>query len=359
VTLGVNDILITAGNKTKVLSARDLFNIRASSYGAYVSTSKAEQAMTSALLNIVSNKKTLVSIITGHGEKDAEIGIFVELLNMNAWDTVTQNLLTEEINPDASLVILAAPDRDLSIEELQKLDAFLDGGDNLILFCFSGIRQPVLPNLKAFLAEWGLEAEQGSVFETDAGRALNDPFFALADFVEEDYSKSVVGQGLYPVIPQSRPLKLLFDASGYRRVTALISSSTTSGVRPLEPPEGWTVTPAALIGNIPLLALSSQHRNNAERDIVSAHVLLCGSYLALHEIVLGNPNFANSAYFLELLGKLAAREDQIYIQDKTLGFDELRATGNQVMVMAYAFAALLPLGVFGAGIAVWLRRRHK
>jgi hypothetical protein len=321
-----------------------------------VASSKAEQAMTAALLNIVSNKKTIVSVITGHGEKDADIAGFIELLNMNAWDTVMQNLLTEEIESGTSLVILASPDRDLSVEELRKIDAFLEGGNNRILFCLSSINQPVLPNLKAFLAEWGLEAEQGTVFETDAARTLNEsPFFALADYAEGDYSKNMTRQGLLPVIPQSRPLKLLFRAERYRTVITLIRSSATSGIRPLELPEGWSVTP----GNVPLLALSSQFRNNVAGDMLNAHVLLCGSYLALHQMVLGNPNFANSAYFLELLGRLAVREDQIYIQDKTLGFTELRADGVQKMVIGLVFAVLLPLSVFGAGIAVWLRRRHK
>ncbi|GHV86784.1 hypothetical protein AGMMS50255_0800 [Spirochaetia bacterium] len=358
VSLNVNDILITAGGKTKVVSPMDLFNIRSSDYGAYVSSSKAEQTMTSALLQIISSKKTLVSVITGHGEKDTGIEDFLELLNMNAWETVTQNLLTEEIASGASLVIIASPDRDLSVEELQKIDAFLEGGNNRIVFCLSDILQPVLPNLKAFLAEWGLEVEQGTVFETNSARILSDPFLALADYGEEKYSESMVQKGLLPVIPQSRPLKLVFDASRYRATTALIRSSSTSGVRPVELPDDWTQN-SGMIGGVPILALSTEARQDINRDIVRAHVLLCGSYLALHQIMLGNPNLANSEYFLELLGKLAVREDQIYVQDKTLGFTELRADGFQKIVIGLVFAVLLPLCVFGTGIVVWLRRRHK
>jgi hypothetical protein len=360
VTLNMNDILITSRGKNKVLTASDLFNIRTSNYGAYVSSSKAEQAMTSALLNIISSKKTLVSVISGHGEQTEVIANFIELLNLNAWDTVTRNLLTEEIAPETSLVLLAAPARDLSVEELKKIDDFLEGGNDRIFFCIPSPEQQPPPNLKAFLAEWGLEAEQGTVFETNSARILNEsPFFALADYGEENYSKNMAAQGLLPVIPQSRPLKQIFEASRYRETKVLICSSSTSGIRPLELPEGWQVTPAALTGNVPLLLLSTQARQNVNRDMVKAHVLLCGSVLALHPVILGNPNLANSEYFLELLGRLAAREDQIYVQDKSLGFTNLRVNELQVMVIALVFVALLPLAVFGAGIAVWLRRRHK
>jgi hypothetical protein len=94
-------------------------------------------------------------------------------------------------------------------------------------------------------------------------------------------------------------------------------------------------------------------------DIVQNHVLVCGSFLALNEGLLGNPNIANSGYFLDLLGSLTGKEDRFYVQDKTLGFTQLGATVAQVMVITAVFMVLLPLILLGIGVAVWLRRRHK
>jgi ABC-type uncharacterized transport system involved in gliding motility auxiliary subunit len=70
-------------------------------------------------------------------------------------------------------------------------------------------------------------------------------------------------------------------------------------------------------------------------------------------------SFANSTYFLDLLGRISGRENQIYIQDKTLGFANLNITAAQMNILGVIFIALIPLAVLGTGIVVWLRRRHK
>jgi hypothetical protein len=105
--------------------------------------------------------------------------------------------------------------------------------------------------------------------------------------------------------------------------------------------------------------LSSQTRSNAEGILLSAHVLVLGSIYAMGEGILANPNIANADYFLDLLNILTGREDQIYIPDKTIGFSGLGANFSQIIMITIVFMALLPLAVFGAGIFVWLRRRHK
>ncbi|MDR3191585.1 MAG: GldG family protein, partial [Treponema sp.] len=353
----VNDILVTSGGNVRVLTSSDLFNIRSSYYGSYVASSKAEQAMTSVLLNVTSDKKFLAALIKGYDE--ADLSPFLELLTLNAWDTVELNLLTEDIPPEASLLILARPSRDLGMPELQKLDAFLGEGRDRTLFCLTGIEQPSLPNLTDFLAEWGLAAEPGLVYETSNARILmSNPSVALADFAEEKYAENASKKGLYPVIPLTRPLKVLWEAKGWRTTTTLVKSSETSAVRPLDVSPDWT--PDTSSGGAPLLALSDFYRSNSSQgEALSGHVLLCGSTFALDSSMLQNLNLANSAYFLDLLGQLAKRDDQIYVQDKTLGFTELQVTGEQVVIFTLIFAVLLPLAVLIAGIVVWVRRRHK
>jgi ABC-type uncharacterized transport system involved in gliding motility auxiliary subunit len=356
-TLNMNDILVTSGGNSRIVSSMDLFNIRSSYYGSYVASSKAEQTMTSALLNVTSDKKFLAALIQGHSESD--VSGFTDLLRLNTWDTVSVNLLTEDIPAETTLLILANPSRDLDIEELRKLDAFLGESHDRTLFCLSSIDQPPLPNLNDFLKEWGLAIEPGMVFETSNTRILmSTPYIAFADFAEDKYAKNASEKGLFPVIPQSRPLKILWEAGGWRTTTALIKTSATSGIRPADAPLDWAPGPS-LTGNVPILALSSFYRTNPQSEALSGHVLLCGSTWSLDQAMLGNLNFANSAYFLDLLGQLAKRDDQIYVQDKTLGFSELRVTGEQVIIFTLIFAILLPLGVLIAGIVVWLRRRHK
>jgi hypothetical protein len=357
--LNVNDILVTCGGRYRVLASSDLFNIRSSYYGNYVAASKAEQAMTSALMNITSDKKSLAALTGGHGE--GEIGAFTELLKLNSYETADVNLFTGDVPDGASVLIIAAPARDFSVAELRKIDAFLEGGDKRLLFYLASPAQPDLPNLAGYLGEWGIAVDQGVVFETDNSRLISvSPYIAVVDYAgDEEYSQNMVRRELLAVIPESRPLRAVFDQARYRNVTPLLTFSPTSGIRPPDAPNDWSPSPLQIRGNVPVLMLSSQFRNNAAGQPVEAHVLVSGSLFALDGSILGSPNIANSAYFLDLLGTLTGREDVIYIQDKTLGFAGLGANVLQIMMIAVVFTVLLPLGVLGAGIAVWLRRRHK
>ena len=356
--LKINDILVTAGEKYKVLASSDLFNIRSSYYGSYVASSKAEQAMTSALMNISSGKRPLAAVIGGHAE--AELGAFTELLRLNSYEITAVNLFTGDIPEDASMLALAAPARDLSAEELRKIDAFLEGGNNRALFYLASLSQPVLPNLDEYLGEWGVAVDTGVVFETDNSRLISpSPYIAVVDYAEDEYAKNMVQKELHAVIPQARPLRAVFDQARYRSVKPLLKFSASSGIRPPNAPNDWVPNPLQIRGNVPALILSSQLRNNAAGDLVRSHVLVCGSNLAVDGTILGSPNIANSGYFLDLLGSLTGREDQIYIQDKTMGFAELGANIFQIIVIAVVFTVILPLAVLAAGIVVWLRRRHK
>jgi hypothetical protein len=258
------------------------------------------------------------------------------------------------------VLILASPARDLTIGETQKLDAFLEEGADRVLFYLASAAQPSQPNLESFLAEWGIEAQTGIVFETDQSRIILNSFFvALGDFAEDTYSKTAAEQGLKPVIPQSRPLGILFEARRYRSVKTLIRYSPTSGILPADAQPDWTPDARAMVGNIPVLALSTSMRNNITGAIVKNHVLVSGSIGAVDQVFLESPNIANSSYFLELLGTLAGREDRIYVMDKTLGQTELGITAGLVLILGLIFVVLLPLGVLISGIVVWLRRRHR
>jgi hypothetical protein len=355
--LRVNDILVTSGGQSRSLESQDLFNIRDSYYGSYIASSRAEQAITRALLNVANRDVTQVMTLIGHGEED--VTVFTGLLEMNNYQTSALNLLTGDIAPEASLAILAAPRRDLTAEELRKLDGFLSSGNNKTLFYLASADQPPLPNLEAFLAEWGMAVESGVAFDSDASRMLsNSPYLALLDYAEGQFSQVTASRDLAMVIPNSRPLRALFESGGYRAVTTLLCFSTASGIRPADAAPDWQPAAGDLSPGIPALMISRSLRNGPSGDLRRSNVLVSGSFLALNQSLLSSPNMANAAYFLDMLSVLTGREQTFYIEDKTLGFTELGAATSQVMIMTIIFAGLLPLALLSTGAAVWLRRRH-
>jgi len=354
----MNDIIVTSRNKHKVIYPAALFNIFSSEYGDYVASSRAEQALTSALINVINDKEFLALVLSGHGFQD--VLSFLELLMLNNYNAAEINLLTNEIPSEASLIILANPARDLSPEELRKIDAFLNNGDGRVFFYLASVVQPAVPNLDEFLSEWGIAVDSGLIFETDSSRLISpSPYIAIADYTEDKFSHNMLQRNLQPLIAQSRPLRAVYDEFRSRFVTTLLTFSQGSGIRPADAPNDWIANSSYVTGNVPALLLCTQAGYDTNKNYTQNHVLVSGSVLAVEESTLGNPYVANSAYFLDLLGNLTGRGDNFYIMDKIIGFTELRASYSQIIAMIVVFTVLLPLAVLSAGIIVWLRRRHK
>ena len=69
VVMSHGDILVSCGDKHRVIITKELFNYTYDSSGkSTISSSKADQVLSSAILNVTSDEQVLVSILTGNGE---------------------------------------------------------------------------------------------------------------------------------------------------------------------------------------------------------------------------------------------------------------------------------------------------
>ena len=91
---------------------------------SYTYKSKAEQVLTSGiLLRYGRFRSPRVSVLTGHSETGcADI---VNYLEENNYVITEQNMVTEDIDPEAEIAFLFAPMTDYTVQELEKLDRFL------------------------------------------------------------------------------------------------------------------------------------------------------------------------------------------------------------------------------------------
>ncbi len=359
--LSSSSVVVASGQNATDLTPYDLYNIETDpNYGSQqITSSKAEQAMTSAILKVTSDKVTKVSMLTGHNE--TELPALKNLLDINNYEVSDQNLVTEEINPEAKIAIITAPQQDFSDDELKKLDKFLEGGGKLghTLLYFASDSQAPLPKLSAFLADWGIEVGNGFVFETAENRVINlNVLMPIVDYTEEEFSKTVKSRGMVTLIPYARPLKTLFETKSSITVTAPLMFSQTSGVVPLDAPSDWRPSPSDVSGPIPAL-IFAQKRAYEGTTPLKSNVVACGTMLPVEDSYLGATSLGNGDYFLSLVNTLAERDDIISIQSKAIGGGELGAQSQQVVVFGLLLVILLPLGILIFGIVVWLGRRHK
>ena len=153
----------------------------------YIKSSRTDEAITSAIMNVTSDYTPKVTILSAHSSFDASA--FSSLLAQNNFETVSQDLLMDEIDPEAVVAVLFAPSEDLDEAQLKKLDAFLDndGQKGKTLLYFAAANQPKLPNLEAFLSEWGIVIEDSTILETNYNRIYNySPYYSIVDFVNTE-----------------------------------------------------------------------------------------------------------------------------------------------------------------------------
>ena len=355
--LSSSSILITCGDKVRDVTPSQLYDIQSDQYTGQqsITASKAEQVLTSAVLAVTSDKAINVATITGHNEES--VASLTTLLSTNNYLIGQQNILTEEIDPSYTIAIIAAPQRDYDAEELKKLDRFLknDGqyGKTLLYMASSQQKKGDLPNLDAFLADWGIEIGDGMVLETDSTRYIPQaPYMAMVDYAEDTYSEASQAAQMYFLGAYARPMSLLFESKSSTTTTTLLQFGATAAVAD-ETTE--TLEPS---GPIPYLVMSRSLTYDGTTPLQS-QVIACSSTALVEQQFLSNANLANSEYLLDLLANRSGKEEDIRIQSKSIGSQQLNVTAGQAVGLGVVLAVIFPLAVLIFGIVIWARRRHR
>lgn len=359
-TLVYGDILLSSGERQRKISINDMFNVSVDQYTGQqkITSSKAEQMMTSAIMGVSSEDVVKVAFLTGNEE--ADMPALRTLLTDNNFEIADINITTTDIPADVEVAFMLAPTRDPEAEVVKKLDAYLENGGEYgrQLIYAANIEQPPLPNLEAFLADWGIGVEQGAVLETNENNILNyNMFFCLVEYGDSmDYRAELPGD-IRPSMPFGRPLSPLFSAQSGYETTVLLSYSPTACIMPVDAPEDWKPT-EELIGEVPAAIRSTFTRYEGNTPS-SSNVFALSSVSAFESMLLGSRSISNAEYFVSLLNTVTEREDVITLAPKTLGGTELGITQLQATVISGLLIFVLPIIIIITGIVIWVRRRHR
>ena len=360
--INTGNILVDCGGQATVLTAYNLFNTQMDETGRTgIVSSKAEQAFSSAILNVTSDKRFTAVILSGHNESNTTD--FANLLRTNNFDVLEQNLMTEaEINPEAVIAVLCAPTRDITEAEAVKIDTFLNNNNKMgktLFYMASSTQAGPMPVLDGLLEDWGLKIDSGIIYETSQGNLFDYNIYSvLAGYSETEYSANVVAKNLPMALANARPIAYLFEDRGMYSTVPLLHFSTSSGIRPATAPNGWVPSAGAVSGPHGAMGMSQMYRYEGVVPMVST-ILLAGTDLIIDPAILGSPNLANSEYLLGVLNTLIGREEIVQIQNKSLGSTEISITPVQTLVISGILTIVFPLLVLICGIVLWLLRRHK
>lgn len=412
-----NQIIVTSGDRIKVYSLTDMFEIDQDKYQSYyygyaslsdcITGFKGEQTLTTAIMNVTdSNPKSVAVITKSNGNyifsatqaNAYAVTAMENLLNDNGYDVKELDMVNDTLDAETyDIVVLPAPANDLTMDAIKKLQDFLQNDGNLgkQLIYVADYTQSVTPNLDAFLKDWNLQVDSSYVREDDnnrnqtvqivasAGKGLIAPIVSLGD--SENYGGNLANSSLPIVAPLARPIQKLPSNNG-RVVYSLLQSSDTSYAYPLtqqassgedtteaaseesqEATEAATTetaattsfdTDSAVRGANTVMALS-QSQQSTGSDLIESDVIVLGSMAMMDYYLTQDSSYNNAEYFVGVLNSVCGKEDSIVIASKDMTATSISATQTQLVTLRTIVVFLIPLAVAAVGIVVFLRRRNR
>ena len=349
------------------LTVEDLYTLETSSYSYSISASKVESAVTSAIYSATADKNYQVALLTANGGNS--VNTLVSAMTPNNYEfTVIDNLLTTDIPEDTDLVIVSAPTRDYTGEELLKLENFLDlkGKRGKTIMYIADDSQPVLPNLRDFLAEWGFSVKQGLVYETDTNHYMPLPPYSTFIQVQDmgsEYTKGLNPDDFIYVGANTVPVTKLFESEKeYKTIYEVLSTYDTAVILPVDADENWEVTDDTEKGPFVTLAVSVDSRYNSEdmQSYASSVIMLSGVGVIDNSVINYN-SVGNLQAVLKTIDRAVGREDNgISFDSRTVDTTTYsdRVTQSSVVVMQVIFLGLVPAAILITGAVIWIRRRR-
>ena len=366
ITLEYGDILIESEFGYKKIRINDLFNSTTDPYTqqTYIVSSKAEQEITSAIMQVLQETQTTITFLTGHGETIPEG--YIALLEQNGYKVTKTNLLSDTIDDNVSIAVWAAPSLDIDSNGIvaEKLNEFLyNNGKNGKTLYFS---PPTLdydtPNIFAFLRQWGISYEDAIVYESEADKVIyNLPYLTLTEYcTNEEIVANYLTKMKAPipvVMPAGREMRALFSAQNGYTVTTGINYSQTSYAIPKSVSKDWEPLQSHFHSR-PALLETQYVQYDQLTPLISRIVAFSSGDVWADEFI-NQPAMGNAEFLLAMTNTLTQKEDTFYIQPKTLDVESLAINQMQVFVLSAFFTLLVPVGLLVIGMCIWLRYRRK
>jgi ABC-type uncharacterized transport system involved in gliding motility auxiliary subunit len=332
-----------------------------------------EEHITNGLIRLIKTKKEKVYWLTGHGERPFRgyapeaFAKFQEKMAKENHEFSDLNLMQRDIPADASLVVVAAPQKPLFPEEIASLGKYLNGGGRGIIFL-----EPYQDGgLKEFLKSYGIKISHDIVVDK-LSRVMGGDYLLpmVANYGDHEITRDFSLTSIFYVARSVEPVK---EPPKHMKSTALAKTS----------PNSWSET------DRPSLDAGKVHFGKADRQgpISLATIVELEPPLKIEEkkskekkesknqitgkgklVVFGDVDFASNRLFSQVgngdfivnaFNYLVGREDLITIKRKHKPTEPLMLSQTQGRIIFWVPVVFMPLLVLLLGFAVWNRRRSR
>jgi ABC-type uncharacterized transport system involved in gliding motility auxiliary subunit len=328
-------------------------------------TEATEEAVTNAIVKFTKASKKNVYFLTGHGEPSTadranSRGYAAAKEALENENYQVQELLLsaqERVPADASLLVVASPQKPLLDHETKAIENHLKGGGRVLILLSS----PGGESLKNFLKEWGVEVGEDivvdQVIRLFAGPSLGvepiaDTYSPLHP-ITRDFKERTI-------FPMARSVDAVNSPREGLEVTPLVKTGPTSWAeRDLD---GVFKQGRASLGpedkkgpvSIGVAVTANLKKIGGEREGDVKIVVLGSSGFANNRFI---NIFFNRDFFLNVANWLVGQEEMISIRPRSIRASRIQLTETEGNMVFYLSFLILPEILLIIGLGVWWRRR--
>ncbi len=384
------DMIVKCGDAIRRVPASEMYIYQydTDSNGNQVAQSayfQGENLVTGAIKSVVENITPSVYFLTGHGEKSISehyTNFEKNLKNVN-YKVDELNLNTESAVPDdAAIIIVAAPQTDITSAEKDKLNKFLDRGGNLSLLMSPNQANENYENLLEIMHDYCIGMDYNRISETDSSRHItDDEYTIMVELVDvEENSESNQTGSVDDLI--SGNLKL--DTDKVTDLTSTLIDEMSAYVPYMPASRSFFDYSGENYSDLIICPLiqtyESAKSNEYGGDETTEYVMNPPFYLSAYSqdttrndsklVVMGNAEFIDDEHLPEALTIVPLNlylstiswmadsniDMEIPVREKTYDYMELTTKDDTNVVLVLMVAA--PVVVALTGVIIWLKRRN-
>ncbi len=362
-----NAVIFAAQGRKKIVTMDDMADYAVNpvdpAQGSMLKAFKGEQAFSSAIHAVTQDRQPIVYTLRGHGEEDLDdhdprTGYSIlgrEMRHDNIEIRPFQFGEQAAIPKDCDLLLLLAPAKKFSQEELSRIDQYLEQNGRLLALIDSFSET----GLEPLLEKWGLRLGQDMVL--DKTRTLSGHEIFITRFEPHPITDRLRGITSILYMPRSvEPLALPEDAANPADRPRAWPLAVTS-------PQGWAES------DIQATAFDFDPARDRPGPVTLAAAAERGPIQGMDVrlrptrlVVVGDSGFVSNAamtggdldLFMSALNWLLERQSLMAIAPKPLEVIKLMMDTVELRAIFALAAGGIPLLVGLAGLLVWARRRR-
>lgn len=353
-------LVIVGPKRFKTVGRYDMYNVDYSdpSQQPQVTSESVELRVTSAIQYVTVDTNPILYAIQGHGEPTiSSLQLTGPIQNENYEQKDLTLLTSTSVPADASMLVEVAPTSDFTTQDTDKVRTYLENGGRAMFLLGPRQERTSFPNIEGLLKSYGVSIQDVLVVEGDTNHMVpGNPVWLLPTLESHEILNPLSESNLRVFTPVSQAVTTLTLKKQTVTVSPLLSSTANSwgkvdytNATTLDKENGDVEGPFTLA-----VAIQDQPESSTAKD--TRIVVVASSQFLQPDAVSLAPG--NSDFFLNSLSWLRESKDTISIQPKSLQAFRLQINETQTLVLSALVAIVVPLLILGAGLAVWMRRRH-